>query len=188
MVPSKENPRLNPSGHFYTRTLFQHTITSCLEQWNDLLPVTLPFSLFTPWPAYPLKNLSQVTAVLHWQSWNGFPCSQVKSVTLPEPSLPKASPTTPLPAPGWRPACPPNYWSMALGIALSLGILTCHPLGQECLSFFEPRSSLLHLLQVLPQKPPSPWDNESVPGQPTLNCNNTLHPTPFPLSLPNFSP
>lgn len=46
--------------------------------------------------------------------------------------------------------------STALDIALSLGILTCHPLGQELSSFFEPRSSLPHLLQVLPQKPPSP--------------------------------
>lgn len=104
MVPSKENLRLTPSGHFYTGNLFQLTITSCVEQWNDLLPVTLLFSLFTPWPAYPLKNLSQITTILHWQSWNGFPCSQGKRVTLSDPSLPKASPTTPLPAPGWCPA------------------------------------------------------------------------------------
>lgn len=86
------------------------------------------------------------------------------------------------------PCCTPNRCSTALDIALSLGILTCHPLGQELSSFFEPRSSLPHLLQVLPQKPPSPWDYESVPGQPTLDCNNTLCCTPFPLSLPNFSP
>lgn len=188
MVPSKENPRLNPSGHFYTGDLFQLTITSCLEQWNDLLPVTLLFSLFTPWLVYPLKNLSQITTVLHWQSWNGFPCSQGKRVILSDPSLPKASPTDSSPSSWLMPCCPTNCCSVALGIVLSLGILTCHPLGQECSSFFEPSSSLPHLLQVLPQKPPSPWDYESVPGQRTLNCNNTLCCTPFPLSLPNFSP
>ena len=80
MVPSKENLRLTPSGHFYTGNLFQLTITSCMEQWNDLLPVTLLFSLFTPWPVYPLKNLSQITTVLHGQSWNSSHAHRAKGL------------------------------------------------------------------------------------------------------------
>lgn len=180
MVPSKENPRLIPSALLYTRTLVQITTTSCLEQCNGLLPLIFLLSLFTPWPAYPFKNLRS-----HQSSWNGFPHSQGKSAILPDPSLPKASPTTPLPAPCWCPAAcgavallPQAYswlWNFTFAIPSARNVLPSLSQGAQSLTSF--KSFLKHYPL-----------HEGVPGQPTLNCNPTLSHTPFPPSLPYFSP
>lgn len=153
MVPSKENPRLNPSALLYTRTLVQTTVTSCLEQCNGLLPLIFLLSLFTPWPAYPFKNLSQITSVLlKWlPAFTGQKCYATRPFSTQ--SISYYSPPSSL----LMPCCLPCCCSAAPGVLLTLELHVCHPLSQECSSFFESRSSVPHLLQVLRQTLPSSW-------------------------------